>query len=189
MEKRSKRRLDFVESYVQHEGIVMPKMKSKMVVSNYTKRYSNNLFLLTQLSPCGRVLLDFMTENMTSENIVYTNMTARLEFISFISFVTKEVTVFSDHTVKKSLGQLTKLGFLIPVTRGSMMVNPEYFFKGNEEDRLRAIKELYESNLVVPHAEDILDLPKAVVQPLVPGTPVPNDELDVDDLLSRINNL
>ncbi len=185
MEKRSKRRLDFNIGYVHHEGVVLPKMKSKMVVSNYTKRFSNNLYLLVELRPSARTLLDFMTENMTGENVVYTNSTARDEFISFISFVTKGSVNYSDNTVKKSLVQLTKLGLLIQMKRGSMMINPEYFYKGNEEDRMRSIRELYEADLVVPLLEDLMEPPK----PESPSSMNSGDDpIDYDDLLSRIQN-
>lgn len=168
MEKQSKRRLDYTSGYKQEGGVTFPVPASKMVVCNYVKRYSNNMFLLAKLSPCARLLLDFLSENMSQDNVVHTNAVGRNEFITFVSYVTHGEVKFSDSTVKNSISQLRSHKLLFSASRGTMVVNPEYFFKGNEEERMRLVKVMYEANLVVPLPEDVVTAP---AQPAIPTLP------------------
>ncbi|MDI1324849.1 MAG: replication/maintenance protein RepL [Algoriphagus sp.] len=169
MEKRSKRRLDFVADWRTEGDITMPVVKSKMVVTNYTKRYQNNLYLLAELPACARTLLDYLSEAMDESNVVTSNSLSRKDFIDFVNYVTHGKVIYADSTVKMSLSQLIKNKLLVQVSRGSMMVNPEYFFKGQEEDRMRLLKELYDKKFVIPSEEDLQEVP--VMVPQIPQAP------------------
>lgn len=191
MEKRSKRRVDFVSDWRTEGGVTMPVVKSKMVVTNYTKRYQNNLYLLAELPACANTLLNYLSEAMDESNIVTSNSLSRKDFIDFVNYVTHGKVLYADSTVKMSLSQLIKKKLLIQVSRGSMMVNPEYFFKGQEEDRMRLLKELYDKKFVVPTDEDLQEVPVMVpqapqIQPADASNRIPGEEISMEEKIRRL---
>lgn len=122
------------------DGIKIPEYRYRQIVMNFTKRYHNCLYQLAGLNSSCRDLLDYLCERMDENNMVHSNKAIREDFVDFISTITSGSVVYSDVTVKKAFATLSYKSLLLPRTRGSYQVNPEFFFRREEEERLRQIR-------------------------------------------------
>lgn len=104
----------------------------------FIKLYQNCLADLMQISGCSRHLLDWLIEIMGEINIVNNNQHTRDNFR--IYFKTKSGKEYGDDAVIKAYQLLEKKKFLIKYKRGLFVVNPEYFFNGDEGDRKKLIR-------------------------------------------------
>lgn len=119
-------------------GILLPEYHSKRITHNFTKRYHNCLYLICGIRGCARDLLDFLIDRMDYENIVYNSKYIRDEFRKGIE---ENCDIkYSDIAVAKSYSLLQHKGFIISKGRGVFKVNPEYFWKADEDSRLKTIK-------------------------------------------------
>lgn len=120
-------------------GYILPEYAYSDLVMNSTKRYHNCIYLLARLNKCSRDLLDWLTEQMDDNNIIYSNSVVRQKFRDFVKEVTKEEISYADVTIKTAFKTLVNRDLLIPKQRGVYQVNPEYFFKGSEKDRISKV--------------------------------------------------
>lgn len=127
-------------SYEGAMAIVLSDFAYKSVVKSHTKRYHNCLYLLAGLSACCRDLMDFITEEMDSENRVTTNELFRVKFAQFIKNFSEDKINYSDSSIKRALGILTKKKLIRQVKRGYSVVNPQYFWKNDDKNRAEIIK-------------------------------------------------
>lgn len=132
--------LKYLHKWIDEGGIKLPDYRYKQVVTSYTKRYHNCLYLLAGLKSSSRDLMDYLCERMDGNNNVYSNEAVREDFIQFVRKITGGEVEYSHVTVKKAFKILTEKGLLIPRGRGSFIVNPEFFFRKEEKDRLDAIR-------------------------------------------------
>lgn len=109
------------------------------------KRYNNALMLLAGIDGCEKSLMDWLADNMTEGNYVNNNELTRNAFISFHKKHGKGKTKsYSDKTVSIAFQRLNAADFLISVTRGVYMVNPLYYYAGDDASRVKAIKMVME---------------------------------------------
>lgn len=128
------------------------------VVSSSVKRYENNLFLLAKLSKGDRLLLDFLTECMNTDNIVENKPDIRKDFNDILKKI--GVKEYSDSTIHKSFSRLCELELIIKLeNRGYYQINPLFFFKGTDEQREKAIRK----NLEKINAQPILKYRKELL--------------------------
>lgn len=120
----------------------------KMVITKYytvtnmnTRQYHNCLYLLMSIDGCPRNLIDYLSEKMDSNNIVYNTIETRKGFIEFVEHISKGAMTYSDHTVKKAFLQLCHKNLLLSKGKSRYQVNPEYLFKGEESKRIELIKQ------------------------------------------------
>lgn len=132
--------LKYLYQWIDEDGIRLPEYRYKQITTNHTKRYHNCLYLLAGLNSSCRDLMDYLCERMDNNNHVHSNETVREDFIDFIRRITGDNVEYSHATVKKAFKILTDKGLLISLGRGSYMVNPEFFFRREEKDRLEAIR-------------------------------------------------
>lgn len=114
--------------------------KYSYVASSSTKRYYNCLYLLCRLSPCARNLMDYLSEEMTEDNMISTDKFMRDSFDAFISRITNKRVSYKDISIKKAVRELKDKHLLITVGIGRAKVNPMYFFKGSDSKRIENIK-------------------------------------------------
>jgi hypothetical protein len=113
--------------------------------TNHVKRFNNALMLLAGIEGCEKHLMDWLADNMTNGNYVNNNEITRKAFISFHEKYGKgESKKYSDKTVSIAFQRLSSADFLIPVTRGLFMVNPLYYYAGDDASRINAIKMIME---------------------------------------------
>ena len=83
---------------------------------------------------------------MDGANVVQSNTKVRDDFISLIERATGGEISYTHNTVKKAFQTLVKKNLIITRNhRGSYTVNPEYFFKKDEKDRIQQIKLILEN--------------------------------------------
>jgi hypothetical protein len=132
--------VEYTKDFTTEEGVIIPTEAFKSVVRNHTKRYHNCLYLLAGLNTCARNLMDFLTEEMKSDNVVYSSSHTRDKFKDFINVVSKGEVNYSDSSIKKAFSNLSDKGLVRKVSRGIYKVNPEYFIKNDESKRFDLIK-------------------------------------------------
>ena len=136
--------LKYLNKWMEEDGIKLPDYRYKQIVTAYTKRYHNCLYLLAGLNSSTRDLMDYLCEKMDQNNNVHSNETVREDFIQFISRITGQKVEYSHATVKKAFKILSDKGLLIPKGRGSYVVNPEFFYRKDEKERLEAVRLILE---------------------------------------------
>lgn len=137
----------------------LPRFRDAKIDTEFVKMYESVITTLLRLPDCPANLITYLSHKMTEENVVHHNKFTRESFNKFIyklwydeykqngvENAHEEATAkqYSDHTIKKAFSVLTDKGLLIPQTRGMFVVNPEYFFKKSDKDRLDKIKVVLE---------------------------------------------
>lgn len=118
--------------------LYLPENTNYYYEKKFIKLYQNCLADMMQISGCARHLLDWLVEIMGQINIVNNNQHTRDNFRTY--FNDKTGKEYSDEAIIKAYKQLCSVKFLIPYKRGLFLVNPEYFFNGDEGDRKTLIK-------------------------------------------------
>lgn len=127
-------KIRYIEKYVDENGVNMPVYGLKKITTSHVKRYNNCLYLLAGLKGCSRNLMDFLTDQMDSDNNVVSNAAFIKKFIA----VMKEAGIeYGEDIVKKSFKTLREKGFLLDLegSRGYYKVNPKYFMKNDDSKR------------------------------------------------------
>ena len=135
-----KRSIQYTKDFTVEEGVIIPIEAYKSVVRSHTKRYHNVLYLLAGLNPCARNLMDFLTDEMRGDNIVYSSSHTRDTFREFISKASDGEVDYSESSIKKAFSNLTDKGLIRKVSRGVYKVNPQYFIKNDDSKRFDMIK-------------------------------------------------
>lgn len=136
----NKKSIEYIKELYEEDGVILAKKEFISVTTSCTKRYHNCIYLLFNLANSTRNLLDYLCENMDENNMIRSDIYIINNFIEFISKVTKGKVNYSVNTVKSSFMKLKKKGLLIQLSRGMFKVNPKFFFRGDEKDRLNQIK-------------------------------------------------
>ena len=140
------------------DGVKRISWAKKKIDMSGVKRYDVVKPKLINLSTSAKELLEYLTEHMTSDNVVHSVRYTRRAFIdntwrTWFAYYKEEVTKqksplygkdpkkladekkYADITVSRAFRRLNDEGILITLSRGMHMVNPEYFYKGLEKDR------------------------------------------------------
>ena len=198
MDKKTKRNLDYVEAYQSEDGIMLPKMRTKMVVTSYVKKYSNCLYLTYDLNASTSCMLDYLSQRMDDDNRVATNSIIIEDFMTFMRYVSHGNCNYTMATAKYALTVLKKKGILIQVSRGASIVNPEYFYAGTEANRMKLLKELYEKKYLVHNKAnqfselvEIREVEEDPIEtkPVEPFNPFKAYGIDPDEKLRKIQSM
>jgi len=151
--------LDYVSDWISDgDGVVSPLIQSVLVVRSFTRRYHNCMNVLVGLSGCSRNLLEFMIEDMDENNMISTGKYFRSRFVSFMDSVSEGKIRYSDSTIKRSIGEIVKVGFALSNGRGYITINPMYYTKNDDTARMIMIKNYLE--LESGATEKLLELKK-----------------------------
>jgi tRNA/tmRNA/rRNA uracil-C5-methylase (TrmA/RlmC/RlmD family) len=129
-------------SFKNEDGYILPNYKwFKYTVTDSIKRYKNCQHKLLKVSKCANALINYLSENMDSDNSFIHTKKLRDDFRSFISKIAQ--INYSDATVKRALKELTDASLLIKMgPKSEYRVNPLHFFQGSEKSREELLKEL-----------------------------------------------
>lgn len=137
--------ITYIKGWAHSEGFYEPIHGHKKVNTLFTKHYHNAIYLLAGLNASSRDLLEFLIQRMDKDNVVQSNTKVREDFMTLIYNATRGDITYSHNTIKKAFQVLVKKNLLLTrETRGSYIVNPEYFFKQDEKDRIQQIKLILE---------------------------------------------
>jgi hypothetical protein len=132
--------IEYIDGHTfDEEGIAYPTIKKEPVIMSNTKRYYNCLYMLAGIKLLPRLLMDWLTEEMDDNNIVYNSAYTRERFIEFIDKITLGKQKYQDQSVRQAFSDLKESGLIIPKNKGAYRVNPKYFFKGGENQRIELI--------------------------------------------------
>lgn len=152
----------FRSSFSIKDGDVVPSFGKYTVNTEFIKQYKGALYKLHTLSSCARTLMDYLIENSGDSGVINSNKYTRdnfnkeyvkiwtqyyIESEGLEKFEAKKLAQekkFKDNTVAHAFTQLCKRGLLIQIQRGVYNINPEYFFKKSERERLDEIKLILE---------------------------------------------
>lgn len=166
MKKQKELKVKYIKGYRMEHGVKYPVYDYINTITSHTKRYHNCLYLLAGLNGCARDLLDYLTENMDKDNLVTNSRQYRENFISTIKHLTSNLvddnnipidpTIYKDDTVNKAFQRLAESripinntkeqSLIIPIGRGTYMVNPMFFSKNNDDRREHIIRLVFEKN-------------------------------------------
>ena len=139
--------------FVKDEGIYLPSKWTADFTKSSVKRYGNNLYLLSKLTKTERLILDYVTENASSENDFDSNIRYRKRITLFFEKNCK--TLIKDSAIKHSFRTLKKLGILIAFkSRGSYCINPNFYFPGSDKKRRELLKSMLEDAYTSPEMYD-----------------------------------
>ena len=132
--------INYVKEWKVQEGIKIPETGYKKVDNTFIKQYNNAIYLLAGLNKSARDLLDYLIRLMDNQNMVASNFKIRDDFISFVSKCTDGDIMYTHNTVKKAFATLLKKELILQgEKRGLYKVNPEYFFKEGNRERIEEI--------------------------------------------------
>lgn len=142
-ETQTEAMLWFTHNVKEHLGedglkLYIPENTNYFYEKRFIKLYQNCLADIMQISGCARHLLDWLLEVMGAINIVNNNEHTRENFNAY--YKAKTGKEYSNEAIVKAYKQLVEKKFLIKYKRGLFVVNPEYFFNGDEADRKTLIR-------------------------------------------------
>lgn len=116
-------------------GFIELDFATKAVSLICVKNYENHMHKTASLTPAARNLLDYLVQNMNKQNEIGNTHLVRSSFLHFMS---KNCGVnYAEETVNKGFQELKAADLLISFDkkRGVYVVNPLYYFRGNEDKR------------------------------------------------------
>jgi len=138
--------ITYIKGWALLDGIQRPIHGYTKVGTLFTKHYHSAIYLLAGLNSSSRDLLEFLIQRMDGNNVVLSNAKVREDFILLIERATDGDVTYTHNTVKKAFQTLVKKNLIIQrEQRGSYTVNPEYFFKKDERERIQQIKLILEN--------------------------------------------
>ncbi len=128
--------------YEDEKGDIKYVVRSKKVVVDGYKTYSNCMHKLSRLSNCASLLLHFICQEMDGDNSIVHTSKLRKKFILLVKN-TCDGLEYKDNTVKLAFYSLVNEDLIIPFDeRSTFVVSPYHFFKGTEAERIKVINEL-----------------------------------------------
>jgi hypothetical protein len=115
----------------------------KIKQDGFVKMYYTAVYALVGLPDYGRDLMDYCLMMMDEDNVVVVNKLFKERFKGFVVYgrVDEVQASHSDSSIKRGIYALKERRLLIETGyRGVYVVNPEFFFRKDEEHRVKAIK-------------------------------------------------
>lgn len=134
--------IDYIDGHIAQDGIFIPVVKKKEIKMSNTKRFHNCLHILLGLNKCQRLLMDWLAEEMDDDNMIISDEHMRSKFIKFIESiqVEGEILSYKDQTVANAFHDLvSRNDVLIKFSKGRYRLNPEFYWRGSDKERIEAI--------------------------------------------------
>lgn len=115
----------------------------RVKTEGFVKMYYSAIYALVGLPDYGRDFMDYCLVMMDEDNVVVVNKLFKEKFKSFVSYghPGDVQPSHSDTSIKRAIYSLKERRLLIETGyRGVYVVNPEFFFRKDEEQRVKAIK-------------------------------------------------
>lgn len=138
------------ETEIEKDGteLKLPQWATVRYENSGIKRYLNCLYALIGVNGVARDLIDWLSLNMKSDNMVQNNVVERNRFITYLKKNIKpdmDYRIPSERTIEAAYQKLAARNILIPVRKGYYIVNGEYVMRSdNEENRNQVIKMILE---------------------------------------------
>lgn len=136
-------RKSLTEKVVDGEKIVSYDWKTDQVEGKFTQRFRSLLYVLYEVTGCQRDLIDWLPYETDSDNCFINRFLLRKKFIDFMASRKKEKS-YKDGTVDKAIQDLAKTDLIIKRGSAEYKLNPEYFWTGEDNDRIKSIAAEFE---------------------------------------------
>lgn len=128
------------------DGICDIKWSSENIEQKGVKAYFNSLHILMRLRPMTRILLDVILMEMDNFNFIKNDM----EFKKIVRYTMEEAggEPMAHSTINNGFKELLGLGMLIKgktYSRGKYRVNPLYYSKLSDSDRMKLLRRMREA--------------------------------------------
>lgn len=128
------------------ESILIPKWKVERIETSHVKMYQNALKILPELSPATREVLDFVVHEMDRRNFISNDTSLKKNF----QYLQKKHgrVQYTNGTINKSFSELLEKEILVKgksYGRGTYRVNPIYFSKVSEQERIEQLRAMREA--------------------------------------------
>ncbi len=135
---KSKRnnRISFVNGTVKYDKIVYPVMDIVKVPYDGIKFYGDVFLRMTQLSPSAIMFYHYTIMGMSDAMITLTDAYQREMFLQYTHKLGHD---YQDVTVKRAIKDLVDYNLLIPMNRSRYKINPEFCYRGKEQERKQHI--------------------------------------------------
>jgi hypothetical protein len=169
MSKHKTKPVRYVSKIVSDDGYNSLKYDSKDVQEDFVKAYHNTLLLLSRVPDSAKNLMLYLVEKMSDDNLVHSNETTRKHFTAYMfNSLYKEykelvkddkskyfgqsakdlatAKTYKNPTISAAFHTLKNHDMLISTARGEYRVNPEFFYRKSEAERMKSIKMTLEFN-------------------------------------------
>ncbi len=133
--------LEYAEGHIMDGDVLKPIIKQQDIMLTGTKRFHDCLYLILGVNKLQRVLMDWLSEEMDDKNMVKNDKYVRTQFINFVADLIYDgkKNEYKDQSVANAFHGLFKHGLLIQHSRMYYQVNPLYYWRGNDKDRIESI--------------------------------------------------
>lgn len=141
MSDRRYKKVIYIEGHTLDGDVLVPLVKEQEVMITGTKRFHNCLYLILGVNKLQRVLMDWISEEMDDRNMIRNDIHTREMFSNFL----KEISVegqkvsYGDQSIANAFHGLSKSGLLIRHTKSVYQVNPKYYWRGGDKERIEII--------------------------------------------------
>lgn len=143
IKSRKHSELTYLDGVVQDEGFIYPVMGNLRLPAEGIKFYGDSLVRISTLEPCALIFYFWCLMEMSNVMVVSTDVYQRNRFLSF----TKTLgIVYKDVSVMRGIKSLCRMELIIKLTNSRYKINPEYCYKGREQDRKVEIKQIRRNN-------------------------------------------
>ena len=154
MNKLNTKNVQYRRAFEMDGSIRRPILATEPIYTSSIKQYNGVLFDLMALRHTERIVMDWVVDNMDKENMIRHDAIIRKKMhddhqAAIMRVAKKEgwsakeykkIKPISGDSIIKAFSRLKSFGLLIGVSKGYYMVNPEYFFRGSEADRVKKVK-------------------------------------------------
>jgi len=141
MSERKYKKVVYIEGHRLDGDMLVPIEKEEHIMISGTKRFHNCLYLVLGVNKLQRILMDWISEEMDDRNMIRNDIHTRGMFTGFL----KEIQIdgqkvaYGDQSIANAFHGLYKSGLLIRHTKSVYQVNPKYYWRGNDKDRIEII--------------------------------------------------
>jgi len=141
MSERRYKKIIYIDGHVLEGDTLMPVQKEELVMISGTKRFHNCLYLILGVNKLQRILMDWISEEMDDRNMIRNDSHTRGMFASFLTEIQidGQNVKYTDQSIANAFHGLYKSGLLIRHNKSVYQVNPKYYWRGSDKERIEVI--------------------------------------------------
>lgn len=145
IKSRNHNEIIYLDGVVKDEEFTYPVMGNLRLPAEGIKFYGDSLVRLCMLEPCALMFYFWCLMEMSNVMVIATDTYQRNRFLAY----TKSLgVVYKDVSVMRGIKSLSKLDLIIKLTNSRYKINPEYCYKGREQDRKVEVKQIRRNNKI-----------------------------------------
>lgn len=141
MSERRYKKVVYVDGHTVEGDVLKPLQKEEFIMVSGTKSFHNCLYLILGVNKLQRILMDWISEEMDDRNMIRNDTHTRGMFANFLTEIQidGQTVKYEDQSIANAFHGLFKSGLLIRHTKSVYQVNPKYYWRGSDKDRIETI--------------------------------------------------